>query len=287
MRLVASAAVGLSLFVSSAAIGQDALALITQMEGAWTGTLTYRDYQSGDRSDVAMRADVSISPDGNRITREIRYAEPGDKRYFSEIITIPEDEQTLTIVSFANRNVSTSTYEIVSVTDLGGEGWQIVLLGEGVDAGEPADVRLTAVYAVDRLIQTKDVRPKDTDNDWAFRNEVVLDRFDLSNEQNLVGEWEIDLRPTPDAEPALAPLVIDDITNGRINGSFYGAPIEIGSVNTNWGAVRFAIVTRDGSGPYGTFGVLQPDGSISGTTLSTGRQFLTVWTGQRADLGDD
>ena len=97
---------------------------------------------------------------------------------------------------------------------------------------------------------------------------------------NLVGTWTVDLRPTPDAEPYLQTFVVISVSEKGFEGEFYGTPIEEGRLNLDWGAVRFAFVTADGSGSYHHAGILR-DGWLEGTTHSLGRDFLAYWTATR------
>jgi hypothetical protein len=96
----------------------------------------------------------------------------------------------------------------------------------------------------------------------------------------LVGTWEVDLRPTPDSEPYLQQFEVTAVSGDGFEGSFYGTPIEEGRLNVDWGALRFAFVTSDGSGPYNHSGVLD-EGRMEGTTHSLGRDFLSYWTASR------
>lgn len=96
----------------------------------------------------------------------------------------------------------------------------------------------------------------------------------------LIGTWKVDLRPTPDAEPYFQEFVVEAIEGDTIRGTFYGTPIEHGRINSDWGEVRFAFTTADGSGAYNTSGVLRGTG-LRGTTHSLGRSFLAVWTAER------
>lgn len=97
----------------------------------------------------------------------------------------------------------------------------------------------------------------------------------------LVGTWTVDLRPAPDADPYDQPMEITAAGDGTLAGTFYGSDIEEARLNLDWGAVRFAFVTNDGSGPYNTTGVLREDGTLEGTTHSIGRGFLAYWTATR------
>ena len=97
---------------------------------------------------------------------------------------------------------------------------------------------------------------------------------------DLVGTWKVDLRPTPDAAPYYHEMVITSVAGDSIAGTFYGAPIRDGRLNSDWGALRFAFVTEDNSGQYHTTGTLRGD-EIEGTTHSLGRGFLSYWTAKR------
>ena len=97
---------------------------------------------------------------------------------------------------------------------------------------------------------------------------------------DLVGAWEIDLRPTPDAPPYIVMMNITSVNGNEVKGTFYGSPIVHGSINTQWGKVVFAFVTEDGSGEYHTAGELK-DGVMTGSTHSIGRAFVSPWTAKR------
>jgi len=94
----------------------------------------------------------------------------------------------------------------------------------------------------------------------------------------LLGRWTVDLRPSPDAAPALQELLITRVTDElKFEGSFYGAPVSQARINTRWGAVRIAFVTADASGPYHHSAVLR-EGRLEGLSNSTGRDFLAYWS---------
>ena len=96
----------------------------------------------------------------------------------------------------------------------------------------------------------------------------------------LVGTWVVDLRPVPDAPPYLQELVIESVEGQSFTGRFYGAPVSEARINTDWGTLRIAFVTEDGSGPYHHSAVLQ--GSVlEGLANSTGRDFLRYWSATR------
>ena len=96
----------------------------------------------------------------------------------------------------------------------------------------------------------------------------------------LVGVWKVDLRPTPDAPAYLQEFVVSSVRGKTFTGTFYGAPVEQARINTDWGAVRIAFVTSDGSGPYNHSATLVGS-RLEGLTNSTGRDFLSFWTATR------
>ncbi|NRA58068.1 MAG: hypothetical protein HRU13_08165 [Phycisphaerales bacterium] len=99
--------------------------------------------------------------------------------------------------------------------------------------------------------------------------------------ETLVGRWQVDLRPTPGSEPLYQEFVVDSVEGKTFTGTFYGSPISEARLNTDWGAVHFSFISMDGSGAYLHAGVLR-DGRLEGTSNSTGRDFLSVWSGERS-----
>ena len=96
-------------------------------------------------------------------------------------------------------------------------------------------------------------------------------------EELLPGTWQLDLRPTPDADPYFMEFVVTSVEGLSFEGSFYNSPISQGRINTDWGKVRIAFMTEDGSGPYHHSAVLEGD-TLEGLSNSTGREFLAYWS---------
>lgn len=93
---------------------------------------------------------------------------------------------------------------------------------------------------------------------------------------SLMGTWEIDLRPSPDAAAYLKDFVISSIEDGKLKGVFYGTSFDDGRINTNWGKIYFAFTTADNSGTYFHSGTLE-NGKISGSSYSSARGFMMPW----------
>lgn len=107
----------------------------------------------------------------------------------------------------------------------------------------------------------------------------------------LIGAWRIDLTSTPaDRAGGLyyAEMEIVAVEDDRITGFFYGSPMEQGRINRDWGAVRFAFVTRDGGGGvYHHSGELVDGRLIRGLSHALDRDFLAVWTAEPGRIPAD
>jgi hypothetical protein len=93
----------------------------------------------------------------------------------------------------------------------------------------------------------------------------------------LLGTWRVDLRPTPDSEPYYKEFVVTSVRERSFEGTFYDTTISQARINTDWGKLRIAFVTADGSGAYNHSAVLE-DNKLEGLSNSTGRNFLSFWS---------
>ena len=98
--------------------------------------------------------------------------------------------------------------------------------------------------------------------------------------EGLVGTWVVDLRPTPDAPPYYQELVVESVEGLTFAGRFYGTAVTEARINADWGTLRIAFVTEDGSGPYYHSAVLRGT-TLEGLSNSTGRDFLRYWSAAR------
>lgn len=97
----------------------------------------------------------------------------------------------------------------------------------------------------------------------------------------LIGEWEVDLRPKPDAEPYFQKLVISKVNDKTFTGTFYyDSEIKEARYNVDWGVLTIALVTADGSGPYNTAARLEGD-ELKGSTHSVGGDLVALWTARK------
>lgn len=93
---------------------------------------------------------------------------------------------------------------------------------------------------------------------------------------SLLGTWEIDLRPSPDARPYLKGFTVSKYEDGVLNGIFYDTPFKNGRINTSWGKIYFAFTTTDNSGIYYQSGYLEK-GKLFGSSFSQNRKFILPW----------
>lgn len=97
---------------------------------------------------------------------------------------------------------------------------------------------------------------------------------------DLVGTWQVDLRPTPDAAPYFQPFVVTAADADGIEGTFYGSPVDRAEVNVRWDGLHFAFETSDGSARYVTVGRLT-EGGLEGVTYAPDRGLLQPWRAER------
>ena len=110
-----------------------------------------------------------------------------------------------------------------------------------------------------------------------YGQEVVSNH---SKSDNLIGEWIIDLRPTPESEGYFQFFTVDSIDNNSFQGTFYGSELEKSLLNTNWDKLYFSFTSRDTSNEYYHSGYLL-DGILYGITYCPNRKFTAPWTGRK------
>ena len=102
----------------------------------------------------------------------------------------------------------------------------------------------------------------------------------INNLAQIQGTWEIDLRPTPAAEPYLKDFVISDVTGKSFAGTFYGTNFSGGQINGSWERIYFAFTTGDKDSSYFHLGYIE-NGEIHGISYSPNRKFVTPWSGRK------
>ena len=96
----------------------------------------------------------------------------------------------------------------------------------------------------------------------------------------LIGEWTIDLRPTPKSDPYFQSFIVELTEENKFEGTFYGSKIENSFLNANWEKLYFAFTTKDQSNEYYHSGYVQ-NGKLFGITYCPNRELTAPWTGEK------
>jgi hypothetical protein len=91
---------------------------------------------------------------------------------------------------------------------------------------------------------------------FASHASVSAEPARLQAGDSLLGSWNVDLRPSPDAAPYIKKLVITAVRDGRIVGHFYdGSSLQAGRINARAAREQhFAFFTDPGEGVYQSSG---------------------------------
>ncbi len=262
----------LSAATQSATAVQEGPGFYDLLIGSWEGELEYLDY-GDDRTLVRLPTSLVVQrEDATTLTLEYSFEEPDG--------SIVESRERLRKTPKGIFFGALWQIEEQS-SDGSGRAHRLVMTRDAEDNGRPATIRTAIVADENELTITKLVQYEEAEeylqrNQYRFRREAA----EVAASE-LVGVWTVDLRPTPDAAPYLQEFVVESVAGDSIVGMFYGTAIEEGRINRDWGALRFAFVTADGSGPYNHSGMLTSEGLV-GMTHSLGRDFLAYWTAVRA-----
>ncbi|WP_375586075.1 hypothetical protein [Cyclobacterium xiamenense] len=112
---------------------------------------------------------------------------------------------------------------------------------------------------------------------------ITLHAQSVENLPNILGTWEVDLRPSPDSEPFIQYLVITEISGTSLKGTFYESSLEDGLVNEKFDSVFLAFTTNDQSSTYYHFIKLIDGNRIEGLTYSRNRNLIQPWKGRRIE----
>lgn len=110
----------------------------------------------------------------------------------------------------------------------------------------------------------------------AQENDTLVDK----ETDILIGEWTIDLRPTPKSDPYFQSFIVELTKENKFQGTFYGSKVENSFLNTNWDKLYFAFTTKDQSNEYYHSGYMQ-NGKLFGITYCPNRELTAPWTGEK------
>lgn len=153
-----------------------AAVLMAGLEGAWEGTLGYRDYQSGKIETIPMAREVEALRDGATIITRSRFSDPG-RTVFITGLTLIEGARVRATSFRVGSDPELATERVTVTADATPLRWTLVFTGVGRDDDRPANLRQTVRRDGDTLVETKEVDfTDDAVVAWTFRNETRLKR---------------------------------------------------------------------------------------------------------------
>lgn len=146
------------------------------LDGTWTGTLTYRDYQSKKLETISVEVTMEALPDGETMVQRYAYQDPQFKVYVTNLVALRDG---LVSGAAARAGRAFETYEkritIKQAEDI--ENWTAILMSEGYDDNRPAAIRETMTRSGSELVVTKEFDfLDDEETSWEYRNEIRLKR---------------------------------------------------------------------------------------------------------------
>lgn len=252
------------------------------LDGAWSGTLGFRDDQTDAWIKLGVDVDVAADREAGFVAVHTALDQGDNAERSSSVRLFDAIADVLVDVELGARDAPIALQRRTFVSQgIEGPGrWTLVLKRDGLEDGRPAAIRETLERDGDRYVERKEVR-YDEGGAWTLRSELSLARTPAPTLAALAGTWVVDLRPTPDAPAYTQELVLAlEKGGGSLTGSFYGSPLAEVRVNTAFGSPHVAFTTADGAGTYATVARLVGD-ELRGTTHSLGRDFLSVWTATR------
>lgn len=126
-------------------------------------------------------------------------------------------------------------------------------------------------------VANKELREAEAVYDFYLKN-CLEQSLPGRNPDSMLGSWEIDLRPSPDADPYVQEFRVTGISGNTFQGYFYGSPVKQAKLNRNWNRLYFAFTTSDQTHDYFHSGYLL-NGKLYGVSYCPGREFVQPWTG--------
>jgi len=144
------------------------------LEGAWTGTLTYRDYSTKRLTNIPVALTTEAQPDGETLVQRFDYTDPGFQVYVTNLITV-KDGVLAGATARAGRAFETYEKSVTVTQQTLPNQWTLVLDDEFSDDNRPARIRETMTRSEGTLTVVKEVDYLDDESEeWIFRNKITL-----------------------------------------------------------------------------------------------------------------
>lgn len=137
------------------------------LEGAWTGTLDYLDYQD-NQTRVELQVKAEFRKAGKKIKYQYIYTEPnGEEVKEKGKIKVSKDGRTL---QFGDEEYEVANFVLSPKQDR----YRVILTREGKDGGKDAILRKSIFLSEDKLMLNKEVRLMEEKGDYFSRNRYFL-----------------------------------------------------------------------------------------------------------------
>lgn len=151
-------------------------ALLTRLAGNWSGTLEYRDYQSGGRVTLPTLMQATLSPDADRVQLRFTYDDGPGKTVYGGF-TLAFDSQEA-IASKTEEDGQPDLYRVIGdLTAIGSAPTTLVLWGRGIENGQAVDVRETLTLSANSYELLRETRLKGQ-GAFQFRHVYRFHRID-------------------------------------------------------------------------------------------------------------
>ena len=159
------------LAVSAGPLAQATDPYAAALQGAWAGTLQYRDYRTDAR--VTLPTTLIVTPSATGLELAYTYDDGPKKTVRSlERITIGADRASYRVQngdgSFDN------TFAAEGLREFGAASRTVVLTGQGTENDSPVDLRITIKVERDTFSMLRESRL--AGGEWRFRNEYQFKR---------------------------------------------------------------------------------------------------------------
>ncbi len=156
-----------------------AASLLLGTTGTWEGTLTYRDYQSGEKTALPVTETVTLLPD-NATLQSVAAYDDGPKAgtvYISSLSALNAETGAWESASFRKGDAMETGSVALSLptAPIDDTHWTVVTTMDGTDGDSPAVIRHTITRDGATLTTTTEYDRKDDGRDeFAFRNQQVV-----------------------------------------------------------------------------------------------------------------
>lgn len=134
-------------------------ALLTRLAGKWSGSLEYRDYQSGGRVTLPTLMQATLSPEADRVQLRFTYDDGPGKTVFGGFTLAFDSKEA--IASKTEEDGQPDLYRVVGdLTATGSAPTTLVLWGRGRENGQAVDVRETLILSANSYELLRETRLK-------------------------------------------------------------------------------------------------------------------------------